>query len=228
MKKEERKYYLESANRFGWGPKTARVNPERAKLIERYLIGKRILDVGCGSGIWTDYFTRRGYRVTGVDLIKEFIAQAKKRYRGKFLLADARKLPFRDNSFDTVLMISLLEHIDEEEVVLQEARRIGRRLILIVPQKTPQNLVRRGIVFKHHLDKTHRRVYTKQRIRELFDKTGFKIKEIIELERLPAISLLPELFVAPKLIGRVVTRLFFWVFKEKNYYLELMVIADRK
>lgn len=225
---DEKEYFLKTANRFGWGPKAAKINPHRAKLIERHLLGERILDLGCGSGIWVDHFSRRGYQVTGVDWVEEFISHAKETYRGEFILADVRRLPFPDDSFDTVLMFSLLEHLDQEEEVLREVRRVGKRLILIVPQATPQALIRRGLVFKHHLDRTHRRVYTQDGIRRLMAENDFGVKEIIEMERLPVISILPELFVAPKIIRRIVTRLFFWLFKERDYYLELMVVADRR
>jgi len=224
----EKNYYLERANGFGWGPKTAKINFERAKLIETHVSGRRILDIGCGSGIWVDYFARRGYQATGVDFVKSFIVQAKEKYQGNFVVATADKLPFAANSFDTALMISSLEHIDREKAAVSEAGRVAKRLIIIVPQKTPDVLIRRGVVFKHHLDRTHKRVYTERKITQLFAKTGFKIRKTLELERLPAISILPELFTAPRLIKRIVTRLFFWIFNEKNYYLELMAVADKK
>jgi len=223
-----KKYYLENANKFGWGPQTARIDPSRAELIKKYLQGKRILDLGCGSGIWVDYFTRRGYKATGVDFVQEFISQAKKKYQGNFTTGGAEKLPFPAGSFDTVLMFSVLEHIDDQKKVLQEAKRVGKRLILIVPQKTPDVLVKRGLVFKHHLDRTHKRVYTKQEIKKVLGEAGFKVRKIIELEKLPAISIFPELFAAPKFLRRLITRLFFWLFREKKYYLELMIIADKK
>ncbi len=219
---------MAQADKFGWGAKTAKINPRRAKLIESHLRGKKLLEIGCGSGIWVDYFSRRGYEATGVDFVKEFIIRAKKRFQGEFIVANAQKLPFPAHSFDTVLMISSLEHMDEEKKALGEAGRVGKRLIIIVPQETPGILLKRGLIFKHHLDRTHRRVYTKTGIRKLLAQNGFAVKEILEMERLPAISIFPELFVAPRLVKRIITRLFFWLFREKNYYLEIMAVADRK
>ena len=224
----DKQYYLKAADKFGWGPKTARINKQRAQLIQSYLLGKRILEIGCGSGLWVDYFSRLGYDVTGVDFVKEFIDQAKKRFKGNFMVADAQKLPFGNDSFDTVLMISSLEHLDDEAQAIQEAKRAGRRFIIIVPQETPKVLLRRGLIFKHHLDKTHRRVYSRESVKRLLAENGFRIRAIVDTERLPAISVFPELFVAPSFLKRIITRLFFWIFKEKNYYLELMVVADRK
>ena len=228
ISQDEKKYYLEKTEQFGWGIKTVKINSDRAKLVKKYLKGNRILDIGCGSGIWVDYFARQGYEATGIDFVQEFISRAKKKYQGNFVTGGAEKLPFPAGSFDTVLMFSVLEHIDNQKKVLREAKRVGERLILIVPQKTPNILIKRGLVFKHRLDRSHKRVYTKNGIKKLLNIAAFKVKNIIKIERLPAISIFPELFIAPKLIRRLITRLFFWLFKEKNYYLELMVIADKQ
>ncbi len=56
---------------------------------------------------------------------------------------------------------------------------------------------------------------------------GFKIIHLQEIERLPSISIFPSLFKAPQVFKRILTRLFFWIFQEENYYLELLVVADR-
>lgn len=65
---------------------------------------KRLLDVPCGNGRHSLALARRGHRVTGVDLSKGFIAEAKQaaateKARVEFVLADMRRLPWR-NQFD--------------------------------------------------------------------------------------------------------------------------------
>lgn len=65
--------------------------------------GSRILDVATGTGKQAYAFAKRGYDVTGIDLSRDMlkIAIAQNKYDiAKFEIADATKLPFKDNMFD--------------------------------------------------------------------------------------------------------------------------------
>lgn len=225
--KNNKKYYLENADNLEWGFETGHISQERAGLILNNLTGKKILDIGCGSGIWTDFLTNKGFEVAGIDFVSEFIQKAKKVRKGKFIEAQAEKLPFADKSFDTVLLINVLEHVDDDHQVLKEAGRVGKRVVINVPQQTPKPLFQRGLLYKHYIDRSHQRVYSKKSLRQLFKKAGFKKVKIMETERLPAISVFFELFKGPSWLKRVVTRIFFWIFKEKNYYLELFAVVTQ-
>ncbi|GHD00650.1 methyltransferase [Streptomyces violarus] len=69
-----------------------------------------LLDVGCGTGIVTRRLAaaRDGMRVTGVDLALAMARQAAARLPGAVVLADSRRLPFRDGEFDAVSSVWLL------------------------------------------------------------------------------------------------------------------------
>jgi len=69
----------------------------------------RILDIGCGTGRHTIELSRRGYRVTGIDLSESLLERARakaleQKLRIDFQKCDARKLPFR-SEFDLVIML---------------------------------------------------------------------------------------------------------------------------
>jgi 2-polyprenyl-3-methyl-5-hydroxy-6-metoxy-1,4-benzoquinol methylase len=69
----------------------------------------RILDVGCGTGRHSIELTKRGYRVTGVDLSESQLARAKEKAKTQnlqidFQNHDARHLPFKDE-FDLAIML---------------------------------------------------------------------------------------------------------------------------
>jgi len=71
--------------------------------------GKRILDLGCGTGRHAIELARRGYRVIGADLSESQLARAREKAATAgvsiaFQRHDARKLPFR-NEFDLVVML---------------------------------------------------------------------------------------------------------------------------
>ena len=148
MKKQSnRKYSLSRANKLGWGTKS-KINKDRANLILENIQGKNIIDIGCGLGVWTDFLTKKGFNVVGIDSEKSFISKAEESRQGNYLLAEADKLPFTKGKFDTALLINILEHVDNDLSVLKEAARVAKRIIINVPQKTPQNLTDKGLVFK--------------------------------------------------------------------------------
>jgi SAM-dependent methyltransferase len=69
-----------------------------------------LLDVACGTGIVTRRLAaaRPGLRVTGADLTPAMARQAAARLPGAIVLADGRRLPFRDGQFDAVCTVWLL------------------------------------------------------------------------------------------------------------------------
>jgi ubiquinone/menaquinone biosynthesis C-methylase UbiE len=64
---------------------------------------KRVLDYGCGNGIHSDWLSRFGAKVIGIDLSEKSLEIAKKKViSANFLLMDCEKLEFPDNYFDIV------------------------------------------------------------------------------------------------------------------------------
>ena len=98
-------------------------------------LGQSILDVGCGKGEVMKFINRqREFRVTGVDIFKPYLQECQKlRCYDNVILADVRTLPFESKSFDVVLCMEVLEHLekDEGEKLLHELERVARRQILL-------------------------------------------------------------------------------------------------
>lgn len=100
--------------------------------------GMKLLDVGCGTGIYALDLAARGLDVTGVDVSLPMLerAGAKAAERGlaaKFLEADALQLPFDDGSFDAVISVTALEFVPDLAAALREAFRVlktGGRLVV--------------------------------------------------------------------------------------------------
>lgn len=90
--------------------------------------GLRVLDLGCGGGWYTDYFSSIGAACVGVDGSAKMIETASDRYPDRqFVLADiTQSLPFADNSFDLVFCNQVLMDIDPLEPVFAEVRRVLR------------------------------------------------------------------------------------------------------
>lgn len=103
-------------------------NPWIAQTIESKL-GKTqcILDIGCGGGFLANDLALHGHRVTGIDLSLQSLEIARRQDATAtvcFLEADARKLPFLENSFDVVCAMDLLEHLEQPDVVISEGARV--------------------------------------------------------------------------------------------------------
>jgi len=72
-----------------------------------------LLDLGCGLGYLTRYFSKLGIKAVGVDISRGRIKFAKEKVlsSGSFILADGVKLPFREGFFNTVVLNDVLEHV---------------------------------------------------------------------------------------------------------------------
>ena len=90
-----------------------------------------ILDVGCAKGFMIFDFERLipGISVRGVDISNYAIENAKLEVRKKCSVANAKKLPFSDNSFDIVISITTLHNLEIEDlkVSLNEIQRVSKR-----------------------------------------------------------------------------------------------------
>lgn len=89
--------------------------------------GARVVDLGCGSGIFTHLLQQRGYRCFGVDLSPNLVALAKAKYSDiEFQIGDIEHLPFADASFDGVLLSGVVHHLPERSLCAAEVFRILR------------------------------------------------------------------------------------------------------
>lgn len=90
---------------------------------------QRILDIGVGSGILLPSLARNGSEVHGIDYRKDFVDKAndyckKIGIKASLKAADASKLPYKDNFFDAVICLSVMEHVPDLDRALLEARRV--------------------------------------------------------------------------------------------------------
>ena len=84
-----------------------------------------ILDIGCGTGAMAGLFRPEGY--VGVDTNPDYISRARsKNSRYRFEVVDGRALPFADGSFDAVVILAVIHHLDDIDArsLLQESRRV--------------------------------------------------------------------------------------------------------
>ncbi len=111
----------------------------RLALIDRYtpLADKMILDVGCGLGTYVERFRRFSDRVYGVDLEASRVAKAARRVPN-LAASRAEELPFPQGCFDVVLLHEVIEHVEDDREVVQEAYRVTKaqgRIVIFAPNR---------------------------------------------------------------------------------------------
>lgn len=154
--------------------------------------GQRILDVGCGSGRHlAALYGYPGIAVFGVDLNSEDIRQAKKRLelhdrlgehgsgRWRLATADARRLPFLDETFDLVICSEVLEHIKNHEAAAREITRVlkpGRSLVVSVPRHAPEYICWALSETYRTTEGGHVRIYRQQEVVDLVERQGTRLR----------------------------------------------------
>ncbi|MFC2021346.1 class I SAM-dependent methyltransferase [Chloroflexota bacterium] len=91
--------------------------------------GEKVLDAGCGTGIFTIDFLIAGAQVVGLDISEPMLSVACKRNKGYDFFAvrgDMQHLPFKDNSFDKTVSITALEFIADAKSAIDELFRVTR------------------------------------------------------------------------------------------------------
>lgn len=113
--------------------------------------GNRILDVGCGEGlaeVSIGHLHISQIRLTGIDLVPAKVVQARQaladhNQRAAFAAGDARGLPFRDQTFDSIFCVAVLQHIGDLNTAIAEIARVVRingRVVAVEPDNSARYL----------------------------------------------------------------------------------------
>jgi 2-polyprenyl-6-hydroxyphenyl methylase / 3-demethylubiquinone-9 3-methyltransferase len=108
------------------------LNKPRFVFFNRYVVdweGLKVLDVGCGGGFSCEFMADMGVSVYGLDQSKKCINAAKKHALESGFTIDyswglAEKMPYADNTFDAVICVDVLEHVQSVPSVIAEVSRV--------------------------------------------------------------------------------------------------------
>jgi SAM-dependent methyltransferase len=143
-------------------------------LLDRADVGRglRILDAGCGTGRNLGEFASLG-EVRGVDSSPEAIEFCHRRGVPGASEGRLESLPFDDDSFDLIFATDVLEHLEDDRMVMRELRRVaapGGRLLATAPAY-------RWLWSQHDEAHHHFRRYTLARLRERLAAEGWETLE---------------------------------------------------
>lgn len=160
------------------------------RLAEPYCQGKRVLDLGCGSGYGSARIAEMATQVHAVDVSAEAISYASEHYslRANVSFAQIKPdapLPLADASFDVVLSFQVIEHVRDDRFYLREAARVltpDGVLVLITPDREHRLLPRQKPWNRWHL-----REYGAAELRELVER-DFDVQQALHMGALPDVA----------------------------------------
>ena len=137
--------------------------------------GDRILDIGCGVGYMIETFRQVAeVETVGLDISFESLSISKDNVGGNFVLGNAEKLPFKNDSFDKLLIADVLEHIEDDHHALDEVCRVGRDGAVLVISTPALEGALTSTPVKTFLHKEHDAFQANRR-------DGYRTKELVKL-----------------------------------------------
>lgn len=163
--------------------KTSLMKKEKVHQILRRIDfqGAAVLDLGCSHGTVSLQLKRKGGRWFHADLDMDNLITSRPVLGEALFQSGGAPLPFRDSSFDLLLLLDFLEHVEDDAAVLKEAARVlktGGRIVISTPHHGNGQILNRikpklGLVpaiFGHK-----RAGYTLPRLSEMLRDHGFGI-----------------------------------------------------
>ena len=145
---------------------------------------KKVLDIGCNTGIVLIPLKEKGVDILGIDISISDIKKAKKSLSQKKLsekcvqVANAAKLPFKNNYFNVVLLSDILEHVTEPNIVAKEAIRVVKPngiVLVTVPNELHPVVkypwVRKLLTGRKNVDEHLDIPFSKKKLSKLFCET---------------------------------------------------------
>jgi SAM-dependent methyltransferase len=170
---------------WGWGSPAGRFRAaRRAEMILRNTglrPGKTVLEIGCGTGLFTAYFARSGARLTAVDISPELISKAQERglspEQVRFVEGSFDECVL-EGPFDAVIGSSVLHHLDIRPALQKiiELLKPGGRLSFAEPNMlNPQIMMQKNIpwIRKKMGDSPDETAFFSWQMRSLLEEAGF-------------------------------------------------------
>ena len=130
----------------------------------------RLLDLGCGTGMFLDRRRKAGAQVFGTDISGEALRFSRRRGLDRLARSDATRIPYADTSFDIVTAFDLIEHVKDDRALVAEARRVlrpGGFLVATVPAHP-------FLWSSHDVSLHHHRRYRRAQFEGLFAGGGWQ------------------------------------------------------
>lgn len=170
---------------WGWGTQAgqARVRRRIQLITQRANLkkGTRVLEIGCGTGMFTQYLAPTQAELVAIDLSYDFVRQARSKpacSQTGYCVSDIENICFLNDSFDAVVGISILHHLELHSALAQIKRilRNNGRIVFSEPNMlNPQIMLQKNIPFLKKLagDSPDESAFFRWRLKRFLEKENF-------------------------------------------------------
>ena len=153
----------------------------KCRRITKYIKPGRILDIGCGRGLFLDVMRRSGWDTIGTEFNEETASYAINTYGLKILPGEITHHKLPTESLDAININQVLEHLKNPDKIIEESHRLLRKggiVIVSVPDlQSPQFAIGKENWFLLDLP-FHLFHFTEEGLSELLRKNEFQVKHI--------------------------------------------------
>ncbi|RXI96372.1 class I SAM-dependent methyltransferase [Anaerobacillus alkaliphilus] len=160
---------------------TRKADPEITRRLRNHLQvsnRSRILDLACGTGNYTVALEETGLQMTGIDLSKEMIKKAEEKSDSvTWEIANVKKLPFDQKSFDGLTCTLAAHHFDELLTPFQEAYRVLDKGRFVLFTSTPEQMNNYWLkeYFPEAIEKSAQQMPCLREVEDALKTAGFRI-----------------------------------------------------
>lgn len=147
------------------------------KRIGSFVKPGRMLEIGCANGFFLDEARKAGWEVTGVEPSRWARQYAKERLGMQAIYSTIEKADFGEESFDAVVMLDVIEHLESPKKILQAIKKnLKKNGILIVSTPDIESFLSILLGAKWWgINRHHLFYFSKKTLEHLFNHTGFKV-----------------------------------------------------
>lgn len=150
-------------------------------VLKKYKRKGQVLDVGCSYGFYLKAFKEMGYDVFGIDVSKKSIRFVTEVLQIDAINADFNSYLFKENSFNIVTMIDVVEHFSSPNKIVSKIYQIlDKNGVLIIQTPNVESLMSKitGNDWFWLLTPEHLFLYSPRSLEILLEKNGFRILEM--------------------------------------------------
>lgn len=156
----------------------------QVKLIKKFIKPIKLLDIGCGHGIPT-IFLKNEFKKTTINAIELRKSPVWNRinelYKINFKKFDGKRIPFKNKTFDTIVMFGVLEHVTEDKIItesyfLNEVKRVLKPGGYIFIFNLPNKYSYKEVMAKYTSHWYHERRFKGREIKQILNDKGLVVK----------------------------------------------------